>query len=97
MESRKPVLTAKDYLNVTLRSYYLQNGFNYNSYQGTGYLFVIFPALKKIFKNEPEKLKEFAMENIEFYNTNPHMLPFITSMHLAMYDHGEDDMKMLVA
>ena len=40
MESKKPVLTAKDYLNVTLRSYYLQNGFNYNSYQGTGYLYV---------------------------------------------------------
>lgn len=90
MESKKPVLTAKDYLNVTLRSYYLQNGFNYNSYQGTGYLFVIFPALKKIYKNDPEKLKEVSMENIEFYNTNPHMLPFITSMHLAMCDHGEE-------
>lgn len=90
MESRKPVLKQRDYLNTTLRSYFLQNGFNYNSYQGTGYLFVIFPALKKIYKNDPEKLKEVSMENIEFYNTNPHMLPFITSMHLAMCDHGEE-------
>lgn len=90
MESRKPVLTSKDYVKASLRSYYLQNGFNYNSYQGTGYLFVILPALKKIYKNEPEKLKEVAKGNIEFYNTNPHMLPFVTSMHLAMYDHGED-------
>ncbi len=90
MESRKPVLTKKDYLKTTLRSYFLQNGFNYNSYQGTGYLFVILPALRKIYKNEPEKLKEVAMANIEFYNTNPHVLPFETSMHVAMYDHGED-------
>jgi N-acetylgalactosamine PTS system EIID component len=90
MASRKPILTSKDYLNTTLRAYYLQNGFNYNSYQGTGYLFTIFPALKKIYKNEPDKLKEIAGENIEFYNTSPHMVPFITSLQLAMLDHGED-------
>lgn len=90
MESKKTVLTSKDYLKTTLRSYFLQNGFNYNSYQGTGYLFVILPALRKIYKNDPEKLKEVAIANIEFYNTNPHVLPFETSMHVAMYDHGED-------
>ncbi len=54
MESRKPVLKQRDYLNTTLRSYFLQNGFNYNSYQGTGYLFVILPVLKKIYKDDPE-------------------------------------------
>ena len=90
MESRKPVLKQRDYLNTTLRSYFLQNGFNYNSYQGTGYLFVILPVLKKIYKDDPEKLKEVAISNIEFYNINPHTLPFETSMHMAMYDHGED-------
>ena len=37
------------------------------------------PALKKIYKDEPEKLKETASANLEFYNTNPQMLPFITS------------------
>ena len=90
MESKKAVLTSKDYLKTTLRSYFLQNGFNYNSYQGTAYLYVILPALKKIYKDDPEKLKEIANSNIEFYNTNPHMLPFVTSMQLAMFDHGED-------
>lgn len=90
MESRKPKLTSKDYLKVSLRSYFLQNGFNYNAYQGVSYLFTILPALKKIYKDEPDKLKETAAANIEFYNTNPQMIPFITSMQLAMYDHGED-------
>ena len=61
MESRKPVLKQRDYLNTTLRSYFLQNGFNYNSYQGTGYLFVILPVLKKIYKDDPEKLKEYRI------------------------------------
>lgn len=90
MESKKPILHSRDYFKTTFRSYFLQNGFNYNSYQGTGYLFVILPALRKIYKNEPDKLKEVAMENVEFYNTNPHVLPFVTSMQIAMYDHGED-------
>ena len=46
-------------------------------------------ALKKIYKDEPEKLKETASANLEFYNTNPQMLPFITSMQLAMYDNDQ--------
>lgn len=71
MESRKPVLKQRDYLNTTLRSYFLQNGFNYNSYQGTGYLFVILPVLKKIYKDDPEKLKEVAISNIEFSISSP--------------------------
>lgn len=90
MVSKKTALTSADYTKTTLRSYFLQNGFNYNAYQGVSYLFVILPALKKIYKNDPDKLKETAAANIEFYNTNPHMLPFITSMQLAMYDNGED-------
>ena len=36
-----------------------------------------------------QKLKETASANLEFYNTNPQMLPFITSMQLAMYDNGQ--------
>ena len=47
------------------------------------------PALKKIYKDEPEKLKETASANLEFYNTNPQMLTFITSMQLAMYDNDQ--------
>lgn len=90
MESNKEKLTQKDYMLTALRSYFLQNSFNYNSYQGIGYLYSIMPALKKIYADDPEQLKEKALANIEFYNVNPHMVPFVTSMQLAMYDHGED-------
>ena len=46
-------------------------------------------VLKKIYKDEPEKLKETASANLEFDNTNPQMLTFITSMQLAMYDNDQ--------
>ncbi|MBE9387746.1 PTS system mannose/fructose/sorbose family transporter subunit IID [Vagococcus salmoninarum] len=91
MESRKPVLTKKDYLVASLRSYLLQNGFNYGNYQGTGYANSIFPGLKKIYKDDEAKLKEVTVSNLEFYNTNPQLVPFITSMQLAMYDNGQSE------
>ncbi|MFC4710735.1 PTS system mannose/fructose/sorbose family transporter subunit IID [Enterococcus eurekensis] len=90
MESKNLKLTQKDYINVAIRPYLLQNSFNYNSYQGIGYLYSIMPGLQKIYADDPEQLKEKSLANIEFYNVNPHMAPFVTSMQLAMYDHGED-------
>lgn len=89
MESKLTKLTKKDYIITTLRSYVLQNAFNYTIYQGIGYLNVILPGLKKIYKNDEKKLKETAIANLEFYNTNPHVLPFITNLQLAMYEDNQ--------
>ena len=71
MESKKqPVLTKNDYLKTSLRSYVLQNGFNYGNYQGTGYANSIFPALRKIYKDDEEKLKEL-LQKLESYGGTP--------------------------
>lgn len=89
MENRKPVLKWRDYLKISLRSYFLQDAFNYGTYCGEGYAYVIFPALQKIYADNPEMLKSTTIENMEFFNTNLQMLPFLTSLHLAMLDAGE--------
>lgn len=90
MESKKnPVLRLKDYLIVAFRSFFLQSAFNYGNYQGLGYANVMLPALKKIYANNEDQLKQSAIENIEFFNSNPQTLPFITSIHLALLDNGE--------
>lgn len=80
-------LTKKDYTKTTLRAYFLQNGFNYSNYQGIGYSLVIYPAFKKLYGNDEERLIKELKDNSEFYNTNPNLLPFITSIHLAMADN----------
>ncbi|NKF05891.1 PTS system mannose/fructose/sorbose family transporter subunit IID [Clostridium gasigenes] len=80
------VLTKKDYLRTSLRAFFLQNGFNYGNYQGLGYANILYPALKKIYKNNEDGLKDTLEENIEFFNSNPHFLPFITSLHLVMIE-----------
>ena len=81
-------LTTKDYTKTTLRAYFLQNGFNYSNYQGLGYALTMFPAFKKLYGDDPARLSEELKDNCEFYNTNPNLLPFITSIHLAMVESG---------
>lgn len=80
-------LTKKDYLNTSLRAFFLQNGFNYSNYQGIGYANVMYPAFKKHFGDDKEGLARALEDNCEFYNTNPHFLPFITSLHLVMLEN----------
>lgn len=46
-------LTKRDYTKTTLRAYFLQNGFNYSNYQGLGYALVLYPALKKLYGDNP--------------------------------------------
>ncbi|EJT6167590.1 PTS system mannose/fructose/sorbose family transporter subunit IID [Clostridium perfringens] len=86
VESR--VLTKSDYIKTSLRALFLQNGFNYGNYQGLGYANILYPALKKIYRNNEEGFKKALGENVEFFNSNPHFLPFITSLHLVMLDSG---------
>ncbi|HAJ69980.1 MAG: PTS system mannose/fructose/sorbose family transporter subunit IID [Staphylococcus equorum] len=83
-------LTKKDYTKTTFRSYFLQNGFNYTNYQGLGYGNILYPALRKIYKNDDE-FADNLLANNEFYNTNPQLVPFITSLHLVMADNNESN------
>lgn len=97
MESKK--LNKKDYIKTSLRAYIMQNGFNYSNYQGTGYANSLRPALKKIYSDDKDGYKEAMLSNIEFYNTNPQLVPFVTSLQLVMEDNNVDhdqirDMKM---
>ena len=82
------VLTKKDYTRTSLRAYFLQNGFNYNNYQGIGYANMLYPALRKIYKDDND-LKEALKDNIEFFNTNIHLVTFIANLHLGMLDNGQ--------
>ena len=80
-------LEKKDYIKTSLRAYFLQNGFNYGNYQGLGYANMLYPALRKMYRDDDDKLQEALKENIEFFNTNIHFVPFISSLHLVMLEN----------
>mgnify|MGYP003302232233 CR=1 FL=1 len=85
----KTKLTKADYIKTGMRAYYIQNGFNYGNYQGLGYANMLYPALKKMYKGDDDALQAALQDNIEFYNTNIHFVPFITSLHLAMLEESQ--------
>lgn len=81
-------LTKADFIKTSLRSYFLQNGFNYGNYQGLGYANMLYPALRKMYKDDDDALQAALKDNIEFYNSNMHFVPFVTSLHLVMLENG---------
>ena len=78
-------LQKKDYTRASLRAYFLQNGMNYSNYQDLDMPILLYPGLRKIYDDD-DQLRDALKENVEFFNTNPSMVPFIGNLHLAMLD-----------
>ena len=48
---------------------------------------MLYPGLRKIYDDD-DQLRDALKENVEFFNTNPSMVPFIGNLHLALLDGG---------
>ncbi|MBV7434681.1 PTS system mannose/fructose/sorbose family transporter subunit IID [Cardiobacteriaceae bacterium TAE3-ERU3] len=82
------VITPKDIRTMAWRSLLLQASFNYERMQANGWLYTIMPGLRKIHKNENDLKKSMAM-HLEFFNTHPFLVTFISGLILAMEESKE--------
>ena len=65
-------LTKQDIKKVYIRNLFaLQFGWNYEKMQGLGYAYVIMPVLKRLYKNDPEKMKKALKMQLSYFNTLP--------------------------
>ena len=66
------ILTKKD-LSRCLNRYVLsrQMCFNYENMQAGGWVWAIYPALEKIYGDQPEVIREKNKQYFQFYNTHP--------------------------
>ncbi|WET41170.1 PTS system mannose/fructose/sorbose family transporter subunit IID [Citrobacter enshiensis] len=64
-------ITKKDLFKVYLRNFTVQASWSYERMQGLGFAICMSPILKKIYKNEPEKLNESLVRHMDFFNTCP--------------------------
>lgn len=87
-QSKKPVITNKDITKMAWRSLFLQASFNYERMQANGWLYSILPSLRKIHKNENDLKKSMKM-HLEFFNTHPFLVTFISGLVLAMEESKE--------
>lgn len=54
---------------------------NYERMMGVGYLYAILPVLRKLYKGE--QLKQMMKNQVQFFNTTPHMGGFILGIDMA--------------
>lgn len=77
-------VSKKDLFKVFFRGIFMQLSWNYERMQALGYCWVLFPILKKIYKDQPEKLQESVKRHLEFFNTHPYMAMPIMGTTIAM-------------
>ncbi|MFV0432226.1 MAG: PTS system mannose/fructose/sorbose family transporter subunit IID [Alphaproteobacteria bacterium] len=87
-QSKEKVITSSDINKMAWRSLFLQASFNYERMQANGWLYSILPGLRKIHKNENDLKKSMAM-HLEFFNTHPFLVTFISGLVLAMEEAKE--------
>ena len=77
------VITKKDLVRMFWRSLPMEFSWHYERQMHMGFEFMIGPALKKIYKDDPEGLKEALHRNLEFFNCTAHVSPFIGGITLG--------------
>lgn len=78
-------LTRKEINQVYVRNLFsLQWGWNYEKMQGLGYSYVIMPALKKLYKDDPEKMTKALQTHLGFFNTTPAMSHLIVGANMGL-------------
>lgn len=78
-------LTDADFRQINIRNlFFNQVGWNYERMQGSGYLWIMLPQLRKMYgDNTPELQKMMVMHN-QFFNTSHSLTPLlkVSTWHL---------------
>lgn len=78
-------ITKKDLKRVFWRwTFHSHSNYNYERLQATGVIYAFSPILKKLYGNDPEKMKAALERHMQFFNTEPSFGGPILSIALAM-------------
>ncbi|MGJ0284837.1 PTS system mannose/fructose/sorbose family transporter subunit IID [Staphylococcus ureilyticus] len=87
-------LSKRDFNQINRRSLlFFQLGWNYERMQGSGYLFIILPQLRKIYGDNSPELKEMMKIHSQFFNTSNFFNTIITGIDLAMEEEQKYEAK----
>ena len=84
MSESKKMLTNRDLNKMAWDSLMLQNNYNYERQQGTGFAASMAPTLKKIYGDDTKALGESLVDHSKFYNSSPALTPFVMGVVAAM-------------
>ena len=60
---------------MLLRSFAVQGSWNYRTLLGTGFAFMLLPALQHVFRNDPEGLSAARARHAALFNSHPYLAP----------------------
>lgn len=90
VEQNDQILTKKDLWRAMRRHYLAISTYNYDSGFAATLVWELFPALSKIYKDDPDGLQESIDNQFKFYNCNPWVSPIITGATLAIEEKGKN-------
>lgn len=83
-------LTKKDFRQINRRSLLgFQAGWNYERMQGSGYLYIMLPQLRKIYGDDTPELKEMMHTHAQFFNTSNFFNTIVTGIDVAMEEQEQ--------
>ena len=85
MPETNRMLNKKDLNKIFRRSYCYECSFNFVRQQHMGFIWSMAPALKKIYKDDPQGLAEACKRQISFFNTTPQIAPWVVGIETDVY------------
>ncbi len=80
----------KDFLKIYFRSFLYQNLLNTQNFQNFGFMYVLYPIIKK-FKIQKESIIQSLLRNFEYFNTNPYFVSFVFGVALRLIERKEEE------
>lgn len=84
-------ITKKDFRGVFWRSFTLFGSMNYERMEALGFLYAIFPILKKIYKDDIQGLKNACHRHMVAFNMTVAPSPFVMGITIAMEQMAKKD------
>lgn len=90
VSENKGMFTKGEIRRLGLRSLFMQTSFNYERMQGMGWMIMLLPYLKRIYKDDKEGLARAMKDNLNFLNTNLHASAFLAGLMISFEEKKED-------
>ena len=98
-KNKRRKVSRGDLLKVTLRSFFIQNLWNFERMQAYGFLYCMIPVINRLYPDR-EGRASACKRHLEAFNTHPYLAPFILGVAIAReerYARGDEDDSSQVA
>ncbi len=75
---------------MVFRSFSVQSTWNYRTLIGHGYAYALLPALRAIYRGDPERLADAVGRHARLFNSHPYLVPVALGAVARMEAEGED-------